>query len=218
MKLRNAVGLTGLLLAVTIVGCTAEAYKITELSNVLEVSPLFIRAAETDSGYPTVPFTAMLDGAPTTVTWASSVPSVATVSAGGVATPVGPGFTAITATMGTRVKSASLTVTAFPGILIQNGVAVTGIGGATGDALMYRIVVPAGTTSLTVTLSGGTGDIDIYVNPGEPATYEDNVCFSWNAGNGEQCIIADPSAGRWYIFLDVYAAAAGATLRVTRTP
>jgi xanthomonalisin len=218
MNLRSAAGVAGLLLAVTIIGCTEDGYKISEPSNVFEVSPLFVGSAETDAGFPEVPFTASLDGAPATVTWASSDTTVARVSAAGVATPVAPGFAAITATMGSRVKSASLTVSAIPGILIQNGVAVTGIGGEQGDGLLYRIVVPPGTTSLNVTLSGGTGDIDVYVLPGVPASPDDYECVSWNGGNGEECIIADPVAGRWYIYLDVYAAAAGATLLVTRTP
>ncbi len=46
------------------------------------------------------------------VTWASDTPAAATVSAGGLATPVAPGATTITATLGAVVGSTGVTVTA----------------------------------------------------------------------------------------------------------
>jgi trimeric autotransporter adhesin len=47
----------------------------------------------------------------TTATWASSVETVATIAAGGLATAVGPGTTAITASVGSVTGTAALTVT-----------------------------------------------------------------------------------------------------------
>ena len=217
MKLRNAAWLTSLLVAVATLGCAKEGYKTTEPSTALQVTPKFFGSAETDAGFPTVDFDATAGGAAATVTWESSDPTVATVSAAGIALPLKAGFTAITATAGTAKSSASLTVTAFPGTLITAGTAVTGIAG-NNTTKLYRVVVPAGTTSLNVNLSGGTGDTDLFVNPLVPATSTTNVCASEGGSNAESCVIANPVAGRWYILLQYFGPVTGATLLVTRTP
>jgi hypothetical protein len=155
------------------------------------------------------------------VTWESSNTAVATVTSTDLVSPINDGFAAITATQSNGAKkSASLTVNALFGTPVTSGVPVTGIGGAVGiTTLLYRIYVPTGKTNLNVTLAGGTGDIDLYVQrgPNTPTTSAYG-CRSWNSGNGENCAFTNPASGTWYIFLDVYAAATGATLTATVTP
>jgi hypothetical protein len=45
-------------------------------------------------------------------------------------------------------------------------VPVTGISGAAGSELYFSIEVPAGQTKLEISMSGGTGDADLYVKRG----------------------------------------------------
>ena len=218
MNLRSAARLSGLLLVLGALACADEGYKATDLSNQFVVTPAFVGI---DEGLPPIQFTATQGTTPVTVTWESSNTAIATVSPTGLVSPINDGFAAITATQsGGQKKSASLTVNALFGTPITSGVPVTGIGGAVGiTTLLYRIYVPTGKTNLNVTLGGGTGDIDLYVQRGpNPPTTALFGCRSWNGGNTENCTFANPTSGTWYIFLDVYTAGAGATLTATVTP
>ncbi len=217
MNLRAATRLSALVLALGALGCAEEGYEITDLSNEFVVSPAFYGI---DEGLPAVQFRATQGSAPASVTWESSNSTVATVTSTGLVTPVNDGFAAITATQGTKKKSASLTVNALFGTPVVSGVGVPNIGGAVGiTTLLYRIYIPTGKTQLRVTLAGGTGDIDLYVQKGPNLpTTSAYGCRSWNGGNGESCTFANPSSGTWYIYLDVYETGAGATLLATVTP
>lgn len=218
MNLRSAARLSGLVLALGALGCADDGYKVTDLSNEFKVTPAYWGV---DEGLPPVQFAATQGATPVTVTWESSNTAVATVSAAGLVTPLTFGFAAITATQaGGTKKSASFTVNKLLGTPLVSGVARTGLGGAVGiTTLLYRIYVPTGKTTLQVTLSGGTGDIDLYVGKGPtPPTTDVFTCRSWNGGNGESCTITNPASGTWYIYLDVYATGAGATLVATVTP
>ncbi|MEA2336210.1 MAG: bacillolysin, partial [Thermoanaerobaculia bacterium] len=53
---------------------------------------------------------------------------------------------------------------------LTNGVTVTGLSGATGSFTNYKITVPTGQTQLKITMSGGTGDADLYVKLGAQPT------------------------------------------------
>jgi len=224
MKNRHVARLTGLLLVASTLGCVSnDDYKITDLSNQFEVAPLFVGV---DEGIP-VQMTATQGDETVAVTWESSNTNVATVNATGlVSTNCTPAagatscFAAITATQsGGAKKSASLTVYNLVGIPLTSGTAVS-VGGAIGDYILYRIYVPAGKTGLSVTMSGGTGDLDLYVRRGTPPTTASGgfACRSWNAGNGETCSFTNPASGTWYVLIDVYEDGAGASLRATVTP
>jgi len=218
MNLRSAARLSGLVFALGALGCTEEGYKTTDLSTEFVVTPAFLGI---DEGLPPIQFSAQVGTTPATVTWESSNPTVATVSPTGLVAPLNDGFAAITATQANgQRKSASLTVNALFGTPVVSGVPVTGIGGAAGiQTLIYRIFVPTGRTNLTVTLSGGTGDLDLYVRRGpELPTLDDFDCRPYRTGNEESCTFANPASGTWYIFIDVYDAGTGATLTATVTP
>jgi len=223
MKNRHVARLTGLLLVASTFGCVSnDDYKITDLSNQFEVAPLFVGV---DEGIP-VQMTATQGGTAVAVSWESSNTSVATVNATGrVSTNCTPAtgatscFAAITATQsGGAKKSASLTVYNLVGIPLTSGTAVTGISGKVGDYILYRIYVPAGSTSLKIEMSGGTGDFDLYVRPGTPPTYSQWSCRPYAAGNNETCTFANPASGTWYAMLDVYEDGAGVSLKATVAP
>jgi len=212
--------LSAALLAVPVVGCGDDDDLPTESGQpYVEITPLFQGILEGS----TVQLTATLNGDPVAVTWESSNTAAATVSATGLVTGTGGGFAAITATpvsADAHKRSASITVTAPP--TLTSGVPVTGIAsaGARGSTQLWKIIVPAGTTNLRVTLSGGTGDVDVYVNGGTPPNLNtgDYECFSFNGGNNELCNVANPTAGTYYVLLDLWDPYTGVTMTATLTP
>ncbi|MFC4727798.1 S8 family serine peptidase [Coralloluteibacterium thermophilus] len=95
---------------------------------------------------------------------------------------------------------------------LQKGVPVTGLSAATGQVLTYQFDVPANATNLSVAISGGTGDADLYVRfGGEPSTtvYD---CRPYLAGNNETCTFPTPEAGTWYVDVRAYSAFSGVAL------
>ncbi len=95
---------------------------------------------------------------------------------------------------------------------LTKGVAVTGLAATTGNALVYTLAVPAGSTNLTFTTSGGTGDSDMYVQFGAAPTDTAYVCRPYLGGNAETCTIAAPSAGTYYVRLKAYSSFSGMSL------
>uniref|UniRef100_UPI00387E241D PPC domain-containing protein n=1 Tax=Agrilutibacter solisilvae TaxID=2763317 RepID=UPI00387E241D len=95
---------------------------------------------------------------------------------------------------------------------LANGVPVTGLSGAIGSQTHYRLEVPAGATSVTFQLAGGTGDADIFVKRGTEASQVVFDCASANAANNETCTINAPQAGTWYVNIVAFAAYSGTTL------
>lgn len=100
-----------------------------------------------------------------------------------------------------------------PGALTNN-VPVSGISGAAGSQQTWSLAVPAGQATLTFTISGGTGDADLYVGAvGTQPTTTTYTCRPYLGGNAETCTITNPAAGTWYVMLNGYAAYSGVTLK-----
>jgi hypothetical protein len=95
---------------------------------------------------------------------------------------------------------------------LTNGVATTGISGATGSQAFWKLDVPAGQTSLTFTISGGTGDADLYVQSGSKPTTSSYSCRPYLNGNSETCSFTNPAAGTYWVMLNGYAAFSGVSL------
>lgn len=95
---------------------------------------------------------------------------------------------------------------------LTDGVALTGLAASTGAQTMYKIAVPAGQTSLTVTTSGGTGDADLYVQFGSQPTTTTYQCRPYKSGNAESCSFTNPAAGDWYIMLHAYSSYSSVSL------
>jgi bacillolysin len=100
---------------------------------------------------------------------------------------------------------------------LTNGVPVTGLSGATGSWAYYKITVPASQTSLVITISGGTGDCDLYVKRGAQPSSTVYDYRPYLSGNAESVSVTNPVAGDWYIGLNAYAAYSGLTLKATYT-
>ncbi|MEJ2406614.1 MAG: endonuclease [Candidatus Thiodiazotropha sp.] len=96
--------------------------------------------------------------------------------------------------------------------VLLNGVVLHGLTQAAGEETQYHIPVPEGATDLSVKISGGTGDADLYVRSGSEATTSNYDCRPYLTGNQEQCDFAIPVAGDYYILLRAYAGYSGVSL------
>jgi hypothetical protein len=106
----------------------------------------------------------------------------------------------------------SATTTACTGNVLTKGVPITGISGATGSQQTWTMAVPAGSTNVTISISGGTGDADLYVKLGSAPTLSVYDCRPYLTGNAETCTFATSAGGTYYVMLNGYAAYSGVTL------
>jgi pseudolysin/vibriolysin len=105
------------------------------------------------------------------------------------------------------------------GTVLCSGTAVALPAVATGGvSANYTIVVPAGKTSVVFTISGGTGDADMYVRLGAAPTTTTYSCRPFLSGNAETCTFNAPTAGTYYVNVRAYAAYSGVSLKGTISP
>lgn len=210
---RSSFALTCALLGGFVLGCNDIEPTALEDPG-LVVTPAFRGVPETD----TVRLTATFNGDPTTVTWETSNAAVATVNAQGLVSALAPGFAAITATgPGGAKRSSSITVVAVPTLALGDSVTIA----ATTPRFTFayrKIVVPAGKTNLTITIAGGSGDVDMFIQRNGVPTATTNICASENAGNTEVCSFTNPAAGTYFVGLMTWDAYAGARLKAVATP
>jgi hypothetical protein len=98
---------------------------------------------------------------------------------------------------------------------LQSGVAVTGLSGASGSEKFFKIDVPAGQDLLKVEMSGGTGDVDLYVRKGSKPTVASYDYRPYLIGNNETVEVANPAAATWYVMMRGYQTYANVTLKAT---
>jgi secreted trypsin-like serine protease len=92
---------------------------------------------------------------------------------------------------------------------------LSGLSAATGSTLRNTFTVAPGTKSVTVVMSGGTGDADLYVRFGSATTTASFTCRPFKDGNDETCTLLNPQAGTWHVGMRAFAAYAGVSLVVT---
>ncbi|MEM9301623.1 MAG: PPC domain-containing protein, partial [Pseudomonadota bacterium] len=98
------------------------------------------------------------------------------------------------------------------GNVLENGDTVSGLSGSTGSWDYYTIDLPAGATNLSVEISGGSGDADLYVRFGSQPTTSAYDCRPYRNGNNETCDFAAPNSGTWHIGIRAYSSYSGVTL------
>ncbi len=102
-------------------------------------------------------------------------------------------------------------------VALQSGVPVAGIAGGAGSFTMYSITVPAGASSLVVTLNGPNGDADLYLRQATFPLLNQYDQASFTPSSVEQVTQPNPVAAVWYVRVDGFAAFTGATLTATVT-
>jgi serine protease len=95
---------------------------------------------------------------------------------------------------------------------LSKGVAKTNLSASTGNSLNYTMVVPAGSTNLSFTMSGGSGDADLYVRSGSAPTDSTYDCRPYLNGNAETCTFAVPTAGTYHVRVKAYSSFSGVSL------
>ncbi|WPB75307.1 PPC domain-containing protein [Archangium violaceum] len=111
-----------------------------------------------------------------------------------------------------QLGTSSLAITA-----LTQGVPVNNLSGAASTEQFFTLQVPAGATSVKFTLSGGTGDPDLYVKFGSTPTTSSYTCKSAAGGTGDSCSVSAPQAGTWYVLVRAYTAYSGVSLVGTYT-
>ena len=102
-------------------------------------------------------------------------------------------------------------------VAITSGVPVV-LTGASSSVRNFTIVVPAGTSRLLVTLSGGTGDADVFVNPALITDRFSAECSSTSTTSTEECEIDLPAAATWHVQVYGFGSYSDVTLTVTAEP
>lgn len=95
---------------------------------------------------------------------------------------------------------------ADPRSKLQNGVPVTGLSAGAGEAVRFFLELPDGADNLEFSMSGGSGDADLYVNFASPPTLSTWACRPYLPGNDETCYLPFPAPGTWYVMVYGYEA------------
>ena len=100
---------------------------------------------------------------------------------------------------------------------VEPGATLTGVGATENDELLYRLDLPSAANNLTVELSGGTGDVDLFMEAGTRPSDRDayNDCQSGSPTTAERCQLAGVSAGPYYILLHAFSTFSGVTMTIT---
>jgi len=97
---------------------------------------------------------------------------------------------------------------------IAPGETVTGLSGAAGDVIAFRVPLPVGKTSLSVLSYGGSGNVSLYGADGRPASRESHDVYSTRPGNSETIRFAALVGNAVYFILSAESAFSGVSVRV----
>ncbi len=126
---------------------------------------------------------------------------------------IGPGIVNAAAAVAKAVEPPCETDCAPPATPIVNATPVRSLSGAAGAETLYSIDVPSGVTGpLSITTTGGSGDVSLHVSLGEAPA----ATGTWNSsrpGNAETIRINAPAAGTYYIKLTGVRAYSNVTLQ-----
>lgn len=89
---------------------------------------------------------------------------------------------------------------------------LTNLSGSRNSWTRYTWDVPSGVTTLTVTISGGSGDADLYMRLGAQPSTTSYDCRPYLNGNNETCTFSNPGAGTWHIGIRAYSTFNGVTM------
>ncbi|NQZ07316.1 MAG: pre-peptidase C-terminal domain-containing protein [Algicola sp.] len=91
-----------------------------------------------------------------------------------------------------------------------NGDAVSGLSGKRRNEQDFHMHVPSGSTNVTFSISGGSGDADMYVKLGSQAQTNNYDCRPYLTGNNETCNMS--GTGDYHVMIRAYSTYSGVTL------
>ncbi len=91
---------------------------------------------------------------------------------------------------------------------------LSNISGSTGSWNRYTQEVPSCASTMTIEISGGSGDADLYVKYGSEPSTSSYDCRPYLWGNNESCTFTPPSTGTYHIGLYGYSSYSGVLLEV----
>ncbi|EOD79436.1 Vibriolysin, extracellular zinc protease [Grimontia indica] len=112
--------------------------------------------------------------------------------------------------------SVQLDVVESPPQVLSVGDAVSSLSGTRGDMLFYSFTLPDDGSSLRVSISGGSGDADLYLKKGSTPSQSDYDCRPYYYGNNESCIAQGSAGDEFFVMLHGYAAFSGVTISLTQ--
>ncbi|MDO6567938.1 S8 family serine peptidase [Alteromonas sp. 1_MG-2023] len=89
---------------------------------------------------------------------------------------------------------------------------LTGLSASRSNWNRYTWTIPEGVTTMTVQISGGSGDADLYMKFGSQPETNDFDCRPYANGNDEVCTFQAPATGTWHIGIRAYTTYSGLTL------
>lgn len=121
---------------------------------------------------------------------------------------------AYSAVNGASIVATYSTATPPSGNVLTSGVSVS-VAMSSKTTKVYSIVVPSGKSSLTFTMSGGSGDADIYARMTTAPTTTSYTKKSEGSTNSETISFSAPAAGTYYLLVNAYSTVSGASLKAT---
>jgi len=94
----------------------------------------------------------------------------------------------------------------------DDGISESNLDGHEGEWRHYSMDVGTGAAELRATISGGSGDADLYVRQGSQPTTSAFDCRPYRWGNEEECVIDSPAEGTWYVSIRAYSGYSGVSL------
>ena len=133
----------------------------------------------------------------------------------GCALPNTPGMYSRVASFASWIAQTTNQGATPPPLAGETLLSLSGLSGAKNGTARHTFTVAPGTNSVTVVMSGGTGDADLYVKVGVAPTTTSYTCRPYKSGNDETCTFTNPQAGTWHLGIRGYTAYSGISLMVT---
>ncbi|MCY7293892.1 S8 family serine peptidase [Alteromonas sp. a30] len=89
---------------------------------------------------------------------------------------------------------------------------LSGLSGSRSAWDRYTWDIPAGVATMSVSISGGSGDADLYLRYGAQPTTSTYDCRPYRSGNNETCTFNNPSSGTWHVGIRAYSTYSGVTM------